>query len=106
MPEIDIDISIGDVQVISVPTTTVSQQIIQGKCWLAGWSFRETTGAAAASCHFTSGGNFVGAIALAQGASDTRWLGEHGVRIPQDVELVVDSGSVEGAVYVAFEKAW
>lgn len=104
--EIDVDISAGEVRVISVEATTANKTVVQGMSWLAGWSLRESTGAATASCHFESGGNLVAMVSLASGGADTQWIGGHGVKCRQDITLVIDSGSVEGAVYAVFEKAW
>lgn len=101
MTDIDVEITVANVTVISVPVTATSQEIASGRVWLAGWSLRETTGAAAASVEFTSGGNPIGESSMISGGSDTNWLGANGVIINGDVTLNVITGSVKGAVYVA-----
>lgn len=103
MAGLEIEITVADVTVVSVPTTTAGQEIASGRCWLAGWSLRETTGAATAEVEFTSGGNPVGESSMIAGGSDTHWLGDHGIGVSGDVTLNVISGSVRGAVYVAVE---
>lgn len=103
MAGLEIEITVANVAVVSVPTTTVSQLIAAGRCWLAGWSLRETTGAAPAQVEFTSGGSPVGESSMLANGSDTHWLGDHGIGVHGDVTLNVVSGSVRGAVYVAVE---
>lgn len=100
MPEIDVDISVGRVFPVSVPTVTTQQIIISGRAKLIGWSLRETTGAAIATVEFQSGGNPIAEAALAAGGSATNTLGQHGVIISQNITLVVLAGSVTGAVYI------
>lgn len=106
MPQVEIEISSGDIDVISVPVTTVSVTLLEGGGFLAGWSLRETTGAATATVEVTSGGNPVAEISLSSGGSDTQWLGDHGVEVNQDITMDVISGSVAGAFYVAYRKPW
>lgn len=43
MPEIDVDISVGPVEIISVLDTTVTERLTAGKLALAGWSLRTTS---------------------------------------------------------------
>lgn len=101
MEGFDVEIAVVRVTAISIPTTTTVQEIVSGRCWLAGWSLRETTGAAPAQVEFTSGGNPVAESSMLANASDTHFVGNNGVIIASDVTLNVISGSVRGAVYVA-----
>lgn len=97
---IDVDITIGPSDVVSVATTTTNQLISAAPCAFVGWSLRETTGGAAAVVEFTSGGNPIGEVSLTAGGSSTSKLSDNGVYVRSDVTLIVISGSVRGAVYI------
>lgn len=96
---IEVDISWGEESAISVPTTAAGGMLIPGGARLTGWSFLETTGAAAASFTITSGGNIIATGAMGAGLATTSHLGDNGVSCPQDITLHVVSGSIQGAVY-------
>lgn len=98
--EIDVEITWGELQVISLPSPAVSNQLIAGKTRLVGWSLRETTGAAAASVNFTSGGNVIATAALASGTSDNHYPPGGGIVASSDISIAILAGSVTGAVYV------
>lgn len=100
MASVDIEIAVGELTVISVPATNAGGQIVAGPVHLAGWSLRETTGAAVAEVEFTSGGNPVGESSMTAGGSDSRWFGMPGLAVSSDITLSVAAGSVKGAVYV------
>jgi hypothetical protein len=104
MATVDIEISVSDVQLISIPADTASELILPSSGWFAGFSLRETTGAAVATVRFTSGNNIVAVVQLAAGASANQWFGDHGFYVGQDVTMNVLAGSVEGAVYAAWAK--
>ena len=82
-----------------------SAQIVSGDVYLAGWSVRETTGAAVAQLDLFdgngNGGVLVASIALAAGASDARSLGGHLLVIRNGLTVVVNSGAVTGALWFA-----
>lgn len=105
MSGLDIEITIGDIRPIPIPVTTVSVLAIDSLCWLTGWSFRETTGAAAAAVELRSGGNVIGEAAIPSGGTATQWLGPNGVRCEGGVTVHIVSGSVIGAVYAGYAVA-
>lgn len=100
MASVDIEIAVGDLTVISIPATNAGGHLVAGPVHLAGWSLRETTGAAVAEAEFTSGGNPVGESSMTAGGSDSKWFGRPGLAVPSDVTLSVVAGSLKGAVYV------
>ncbi|HRC64971.1 MAG TPA: hypothetical protein PLB86_07250 [Dermatophilaceae bacterium] len=70
---------------------------------LAGWSVRETSGAAPAIVRFLDGpgGDGVAEIALPAGQGSTLWLLPGGVSLTYGLSVQVVQGAVSGAVYVA-----
>lgn len=100
--DIDVEISVSNLRAISIPTTAVGQPVLSGTGWLAGWSLIESTGAATATCQISSGGNVIGVIGLAAGASSNIFFGEKGIYCRGDITLTVTAGSVRGAVYATF----
>lgn len=76
-----------------------------GDWYLAGWSLRETTGAAVAQVDLIDGGDangvMVGSIALAAGGAITATMGGHLLVIRSGLFLAVNAGSVTGALWVA-----
>jgi len=96
---VEIDISAADVQSIILPASAGPNQLISGPAQLAGWSIRETTGAASAAVHITTGGNLVAAIGVGAGLSDSHYIGSDGIACPQGISVTVVSGTIEGVVY-------
>jgi len=96
---IDVDISIGPVDVIVIPAGAGPNELVSGPVMLAGWSILETTGAAGATAKITSGGNPVAVIGVGAGLSDTHFSGDGKIACPQDVTVTVISGTIEGVVY-------
>lgn len=103
MRSLDIEITAGSVRALPVPVTTENDVVIQGGCWLYGWSLTENTGAAAAFIDITSGGNTVSVVALAAGGTDTQWLGPMGIRVEGGITVSAISGAFWGAVFVGIE---
>jgi hypothetical protein len=97
---IEVEITVSHVSVISIPATAATEVLCAGRCRLAGWSLRESTGAATATVEFTSGGNPVGELQLGDGESDTQYMGDTSIHMPSDLTLNVIAGSVVGAVYL------
>lgn len=98
--EVDVEVTWGSLQVISLPSPAISNQLIAGKARLVGWSLRETTGAAAASVNFTSGGNVIATSAMPSGTSDNHYPPGGGIIASSDISITVLAGSFTGAVYV------
>ena len=105
MTGLDIEITIGDVRAITVPVTAATVKPIDTLCWLTGWSFRETTGAAVATLELKSGDNVIGEIELASSGSSTQWLGPNGVRCEAGITVNVVAGSVTGCLYAGYAVA-
>lgn len=88
---------------LQVPTTTASRLLAQGRWIVYGWSFRETTGAAAAIWELYDGyddtGELVASTGLAQATSDSQALMDVGVLMERGVYLNVVSGSITGSVW-------
>lgn len=97
---IAIEVEWGAETPVSVPVTTVGGKIVNGGGRITGWSFLESTGAAAASLIITSGGNIIGAVGIGSGLSSTSHFGDLGITFAQDLTIVVSAGSIEGCVYV------
>lgn len=80
-----------------------SGRLVSGPVVLWGYSFRESTGAAAAVVRIRDGQDLTGAIMLsvqlAAGLSDTSWATSPGVAGDVGLYLEVVSGAVEGAIY-------
>jgi hypothetical protein len=79
--------------------------IVTGDVYLAGWSLRETTGAAVAQVDLIDGndatGVIIASIALAAGASESRPLGGHLMTVRNGLFVAVNAGSVTGALWFA-----
>lgn len=87
---------------IAVPATG-SQQVLGGPSLLMGWSFLESTGAAAATVEvydgYGAGAQLVTAISLSAGQSTRDWLGPHGIYCSEGLFVNVVAGSVRGALW-------
>lgn len=90
---------------IAVSSGAAGKPLLQGPCWLTGWSLRETSGAAAATCEFQSGGNPIGEASLAAGASNTQSLSGDGIYAPQGITPVAISGAFTGCIYAKYGRA-
>lgn len=86
-------------------TTTPGRSIDAGDFYLAGWSFRESTGTASAQFDLIDGNDATGvllaSISLAAGESTRDTIGGHLLTIRTGLFLAVVSGSVIGAVWTA-----
>lgn len=89
---------------LPVPTTTADLTLLTMEVRLCGWSLLETTGAASASALIRNGAGaaneIAAAVALAQGSSETIWLGDRGVRCDGGLFLDVLAGSLQGTLWV------
>jgi hypothetical protein len=81
------------------------KSIVTGDVYLAGWSLRETTGAAVAQLDLVDGGDsggvIVASIALAAGDSKVATFGGHLLTIQNGLFVAVNAGSVTGALWFA-----
>jgi len=81
------------------------QQIASGDVYLAGWSFRETTGAAAALVELFDGSNtggvMIATIGLAAGESIRDTVGGHLLVVRNGLFVSVPSGIVTGSLWFA-----
>jgi len=88
---------------IPIATTTTDTTLTSKPCLLCGWSLRETTGSAAATCEFDGSrdpaGPTTGEILLAAGTSSSFSLMDEGVLCESGLLLHVISGSVKGVAY-------
>lgn len=79
--------------------------IVSGDVYLAGWSVRETTGAAVAQLDLVDGGDATGvtiaSIGLAAGESKVSTFGGHLLTIQNGLFVAVNAGSVTGALWFA-----
>lgn len=80
------------------------RQIDWGDWWLAGWSFRETTGAAVAQLDLIDGadgnGVMIASLAVAAGGSVSHTIGGHLLEVRTGLWVTVGAGSVVGALWV------
>lgn len=103
-PQRAIDLSLGDAAPV-----VASRQVIGGAvCTLAGWSVRETTGAAAASFNLYNGsgvgGELLGVGQVAAGLADTEIFESPGIYVETGkIYLDVVAGSILGVLYVRME---
>jgi hypothetical protein len=90
-------------EIIDMPTTTASVSLITRSGVLYGWSFKETTGSAAASLALVDGTaeNTQGIVSINLLANEsTRDLGgQPGIWVNSGVYCHVLSGSVSGKIY-------
>lgn len=87
---------------ITIAATAATETIVPGGCRLAGWCLIESTGAAPAVAFLTSGKNVIAAISLAANGMSVHNVGLPGIHVAGDLALQMQSGSVEGAVYVSY----
>lgn len=93
-------------QVLPVPVVAQanSKQLWGKECHLMGWSFVESTGAAAATVWLYDGqdatGSVVAVIPLAAGASSSLSTGLLGIACRGGLYMAVKAGSVTGATWV------
>ena len=102
--DVSVDALVGTIRPLAIPVTTVDVALISGECVLFGWSLRETTGAAVATCEMQDSGGAIGEIGLAAGGVNTQWFGSLGVHISGQVKLHVVAGSVTGVAYVLYDR--
>lgn len=90
-------------QIVSVPTTTTSVQLVNGACLVTGWSWRETTNSAGATIELYdgtgTGGNLLASITLVANESTRDLTATNGVVAENGVYLSVVSGSIKGALW-------
>ena len=81
------------------------KSIDTGDWYLAGWSFRETTGTTSAQFDLFDGndgnGILIASISLAAGESTRDTIGGHLLTVLTGLFLVVNSGTITGTVWVA-----
>lgn len=79
--------------------------IVNGGVYLAGWSLRETTGAAVAQLDLIDGGDaggvMVASIGLLAGESKVSTFGGHLLTVQNGLFVAVNAGSVTGALWFA-----
>jgi len=89
---------------VNVPTTTVGVVVASGANLLLGWAFIETTGTAGASLTIFDGsnanGSIVAPISLTSGQSTRDWLGAPGLFAQRGLFVALNSGSIQGALYI------
>ena len=89
---------------LTIPVTTVDLPLISGRVLVKGFTLRETTGTAAAAAQFldgtAEGGDPFIECSLGINESVRDWFTEAGILIQSGVFLDVDSGSVQGSVWV------
>lgn len=87
----------------TLPANTGNFVVFGGEGRLLGWSFRETSGTAAARIDLYSGGNntgiLVATISLAPNESIRDWLPPYGIGA-DGMAAVVTTGSVDGSIWV------
>lgn len=86
-------------------TVAPGRSMVTGDVYLAGWSLRETTGAAVAQVDLLDGGDtggvLIASISLAAGASDARTFGGHLLTVQNGLFVAVNAGSITGALWFA-----
>ena len=89
---------------VPVPVTTQSQALFAGDSLVVGWSFKETTGAAAAELWLIDGNDANGMpfafITLSAGQSTRDLTNDFGLNVTTGLFVRVVSGSVQGSVWV------
>lgn len=90
--------------VFPIATTTADAQPFTGACLLRGWSFRETTGSAAASLIIYDGpaaaGQIVAAIDLLASESTRDYPPGNGIMIRTTPFVDVTGGSIQGSLWL------
>lgn len=78
--------------------------LVSRPCMLAGWSFRETTGAATATAELYDGSNTTGRVAaeqqVASGGTASQMIFSDGLFCEGGVFMHFVSGSLVGCIYV------
>lgn len=101
------DLPIGSFLPIHVPVTTVGPPAapLAGALRLGGWSFVESTGAAAAQFEIWDGGALggetVAVVSLDIGKSCDRSMPGLGLLVRSNLSINVIAGSIRGSVWVA-----
>jgi hypothetical protein len=89
---------------VPIPTTVANVNVSSRAALLRGWSFRETTGVAAASIDILDGndpgGELLATINLSAGQSIRENAPGYGVLVEMGPFLRVNSGSVQGAMWI------
>lgn len=91
---------------LTVASLTADTVLFGRETRVCGWSVRAVTAGGAVIARLwdggSTGGQLLGVIALAAGAMSTEWLGDDGVRAANGLFVEIDSGTLEGVVYVRF----
>jgi hypothetical protein len=103
MPSLDVAITVGEVQAVTVHQTSAMTQLINADAYYFGYSFREFTGTDAAILELLSGDTILGEVALPAGGADHMWLGPLGVACRGGVTVNVISGVAIGTVYIGYD---
>lgn len=89
---------------VTVASASATQTPITMVCLLCGWSFRETSGGAAAAVELRTGdattGAILGEVGLASAGTSTQWLGDEGVLAEAGVVVSRLSGAYIGTLYI------
>lgn len=89
---------------IEPQSASITGQVVAGECLLSGFTFAETTGAAAATVDLFdgggTGGQFIARIALTPGQSQRDLLPWPGVHCEVGLFVNVVAGTVLGAAWV------
>lgn len=99
MRDLSVDVEIGPVLALPVNSAAGITQLIGGGVILRGWSLRETSGAAAATAEFSSGGQVVGEAGIAAGLAYSHSIASNGVMCPSGLSVTETSGAWTGCVY-------
>lgn len=89
---------------LQVPAATSIPVLVSGRGKLLGWSLKDNNNVGGSAIDLLDGisssGSFLGRIALAQNATETRWLGDTGVTFEGGVFANVVTATMSGVVYV------
>lgn len=92
------------VYAVAFPAAGASQLMMSGDIKIHGWSWAETTGAAAATFNMFDGGNNAGTllatITLTAGQSTRDVLNELGLLVLNGLFVEVVAGSIRGSVWI------
>lgn len=105
MADLEIEVEWDHVTTVNVTQASNGQSLVNGPARLAGWSVRETTGAAVAFMELSSGQSIIGEASMPAGQNDSHYTGSGGVYCPQGVTVSAIGGSFTGCVYLQIYKA-
>ena len=92
---------------VTIGTTAASVLILSRGVWVCGFTLRETTGGASADVDLIAGAigssDILATVTLTAGQSCRDVLPGRGVYCNDGVSLLVNAGSVRGALWVAWQ---